>query len=137
MVHLLSLYIRNRKAQGRGRLRCKARNRYKAAPHLTVESPNKESYTIFLTQEAETKWIGTLRTNGFPPTGIYLYKIRGQTPTGVTGTRIWQGQTFNYVANSQNRNVTVAPNPLYAGQGKHLSFYPKGLTVEIYDALGT
>ena len=106
------------------------------APHLTVESPNKESYNIFLTQETETKWSGTLRTNGFPPTGIYLYKIRGQTPTGITGTRIWQGQTFNYVANSQNRNVTVAPNPLYAGQGKHLSFYPKGLTVEIYDAFG-
>ena len=106
------------------------------APHLTVESPNKDSYTIFLTQETETKWIGTLHTNGFPPTGLYLYKIRGQTPAGVTGTRIWQGRTFNYVANSQNRNVTVTPNPLYAGQGKHLSFYPKGLTVEIYDTLG-
>jgi len=107
-----------------------------SAPHLTVESPNKDSYTVFLTQETETKWIGTLRTNGFPPTGIYLYKIRGQTPAGVTGTRIWQGQTFNYVANSANRNVTVAPNPLYAGQGRHLTFYPTGLTVEIYDALG-
>ena len=108
-----------------------------SAPHLTVESPNKESYTVFLTQETETKWIGTLRTNGFPLTGVYLYKILGQTPAGVTGTRIWQGQTFNYVANSANRNVTVAPNPLYAGQGKHLSFYPKGLTVEIYDAFGS
>ena len=107
-----------------------------SAPHLTVESPDKESYTVFLTQETETKWIGTLRTNGFPPTGLYLYKIRGQTPAGVTGTRIWQGQTFNYVANSQNRNVTVTPNPLYAGQGRHLTFYPKGLTVEIYDTLG-
>ena len=107
-----------------------------SAPQLTVESPNKDNYTVFLTQETETKWIGTLRTNGFPPAGVYLYTIRGQTPTGVTGTRIWQGETFNYVANSANRNVTVAPNPLYAGQGKHLSFYPKGLTVEIYDAFG-
>ena len=72
----------------------------------------------------------------FPPTGIYLYKIRGQTPTGVAGTRIWQGQTFNYIASGANRNVTVTPNPLYAGHGKHLTFYPKGLTVEIYDAFG-
>ena len=108
-----------------------------SAPHLTAESPNKKNYTVFLTQETATKWIGTLRTNGFPPTGIYLYKIRGQTPTGVTGTRIWQGQTFNYIANSAERIVTVAPNPLYVAQGKHLSFYPKGLTVEIYDAFGS
>ncbi len=107
-----------------------------SAPHLTVESPNKESYTISLTRETETRWIGILRTNGFPPSGVYLYKIRGQTSAGVTGTRIWQGQTFNYIANSAHRNVTVAPNPLYAGQGKHLAFYPNGLTVEIYDALG-
>ena len=107
-----------------------------AAPHLTVEGPNRNEYTVFLTQATETRWFGTLRTNGFPATGIYLYKIRGQTAAGVTGTRIWQGRTFNYVANSQNRNVIVAPNPLYTGQGKHLTFYPKGLTVEIYDALG-
>ena len=107
-----------------------------ASPHLIVESPNRNEYTVFLKQETETKWVGTLRTNGFPPTGSYFYKIRGQSAAGVTGTRIWQGQTFNYVANSENRNVIVAPNPLYAGQGKHLTFYPKGLTVEIYDALG-
>ena len=107
-----------------------------ASPQLTVEGPNRNEYTVFLTQETETKWSGQLQTNGFPPTGIYLYKIRGQTIAGITGTRIWQGRTFNYVANSQNRNVIVAPNPLYTGQGKHLSFYPKGLTVEIYDALG-
>ena len=107
-----------------------------ASPHLTVEGPNRNEYTVFLTQKTKTKWFGTLRTNGFPPTGIYLYKIQGQTAAGITGTRIWQGQTFNYVANSQNRNVIVAPNPLYVGQGKHLTFYPKGLTVEIYDALG-
>ena len=49
-----------------------------ASPHLTVEGPNRNAYTVFLTQETETKWLGTLRTNGFPPTGIYLYKIRGQ-----------------------------------------------------------
>ena len=108
-----------------------------SAPHLTAESPNKDNYTVFLTQETATKWIGTLRTNGFPPTGIYLYKIRGQTPTGVTGTQIWQGRTFNYIANSAERIVTVAPNPLYVAHGKHLSFYPNGLTVEIYDAFGS
>ena len=107
-----------------------------SAPQLTVEGPDRNGYTIFLTQETETKWLGTLRTNGFPLTGIYLYKIRGQTASGVTGTRIWQGQTFSYVASRTNQNVTVAPNPLRAGQGKHLTFYPKGLTVEIYDALG-
>ena len=108
-----------------------------SAPHLTVESPNKDDYTVFLTQETATRWIGTLRTNGFPPTGIYLYEIHGQTPSGVTGTRIWRGQTFNYIANNADRIVTVAPNPLYVAQGKHLSFYPKGLTVEIYDAFGS
>ena len=107
-----------------------------AAPHLIVESPDNNDYTVVLTQETETKWLGTLRTNGFPPTGIYLYKIRGQSAAGVTGTRIWQGRTFNYIANSAHRNVMVAPNPLYAGQGKHLTFYPKGLTIEIYDSLG-
>ena len=107
-----------------------------SAPSLTVESPDRNGYTIFLTQATETKWRGTLQTNGFPTTGIYLYKIRGQTPAGVIGTRIWQGQTFSYIASHTNRNVTVAPNPLHAGQGKHLSFYPKGLTVEIYDASG-
>ncbi len=108
-----------------------------SAPHLSVESPNKDDYTVFLTQETATKWIGTLRTNGFPPTGIYLYKIRGQTLSGVTGTQIQQGQTFNYIANSAEQIVTVAPNPLYVAQGKHLSFYPNGLTVEIYDAFGS
>ena len=81
-------------------------------------------------------WRGVLQTHGFPPTGIYLYKIRGQTPAGVTGTRIWQGQTFSYIASHTHQNVAVAPNPLHAGQGKHLTFYPKGLTVEIYDASG-
>ena len=107
-----------------------------AAPHLIVESPDNNDYTVVLAQETETKWLGTLRTNGFPPTGIYLYKIRGQSAAGVTGTRIWQGRTFNYIANSAHRNVMVAPNPLYAGQGKHLTFYPKGLTIEIYDSFG-
>ena len=69
-----------------------------AAPHLTVESPNTNNYVVFLKQETDTKWIGTLRTDGFPPTGAYFYKIRGQTPAGITGTRIWQGQIFNYIA---------------------------------------
>ena len=107
-----------------------------SAPHLTVEGPDRTAYTVLLTQETATKWSGTLRTAGFPPSGFYFYEIQGQTPTGITGTRISQGRTFNYVASEQNRNVVVAPNPLYAGQGKHLTFYPKGLTVEIYDALG-
>ncbi len=107
-----------------------------SAPQLLVKSPNKDSYTIILTQESATKWRGTLRTNGFPPTGIYLYKISGKTPSGITGNKIWQGQTFKYVVNNTNRNVLVAPNPLRAGQGGHLTFYPKGLKVEIYDVLG-
>ena len=108
-----------------------------SAPLLTVDSPNRDNYTIILTQETATKWRGTLHTNGFPPTGIYLYKIHGQTPTGITGNKIWKGQTFSYLPNNTNRNVLVAPNPLRAGQGnQHLNFYPKGLTVEIYDILG-
>ena len=107
------------------------------APRLTVESPNKHNYTVNLTQESAKKWRGTLYTNGFPPTGTYLYKITGQTPSGITGKKIWQGQTFHYVANTTNRNVSVAPNPLRAGQGnQHLTFYPRGLKVEIYDILG-
>lgn len=108
-----------------------------SAPQLLVESPNRDSYTIILTQQSATKWRGTLRTNGFPPTGIYLYKISGKTPSGITGNQIWQGRTFNYVANNTNRNVLVSPNPLRTGQGsQHLTFYPRGLKVEIYDILG-
>ena len=83
-----------------------------SAPSLTVEGPDRNGYTVFLTQATETKWHGTLQTHGFPPTGIYLYKIRGQTPAGVTGNRIWQGQTFSYIASHTNQNVAVAPNPL-------------------------
>ncbi len=107
-----------------------------AAPALTVETPDNEHYTVFLTQQTGTTWRGTFRTHLFPPPGVYLYKIQGQTAAGMIGSRIWQGQTFNYVARSENRTVTVAPNPLYAGQGTHLTFYPAGLTVEIYDSLG-
>lgn len=108
-----------------------------SAPQLTVESPNRDNYTIILTQESETNWRGILRTNGFPPTGIYLYKIIGKTPSGITGYQIWQGRIFNYVAKNTNRNVSVAPNPLRAAQGsQHLTFYPRGLKVEIYDILG-
>ncbi|MYF97649.1 T9SS type A sorting domain-containing protein [Candidatus Poribacteria bacterium] len=108
-----------------------------SAPQLTVESPNRENYTVFLTQETATKWRGTLRTNGFPQTGIYLYKITGQTPSGVIGNKIWQGRIFNYVANNINKTVLVSPNPIRAGQGnQHLTFYPNGLTVEIYDVTG-
>ena len=108
-----------------------------SAPQLLVESPNRDNYTVILTQESETKWRGTLRTNGFPLTGIYLYKISGQTPTGIMGNQIWQGRIFNYVANNTNRNVSVSPNPLRAAQGsQHLTFYPRGLKVEIYDILG-
>ncbi len=107
------------------------------APQLLVESPNRDNYSIILTQESETKWRGTLRTNGFPPTGVYLYKISGKTPSGITGDKIWQGRIFNYVANNANRNVSVSPNPLRAAQGsQHLTFYPRGLKVEIYDILG-
>ena len=107
------------------------------APILDVENPNGQRQAIFLTPEIPMKWVGTLTTDGFPPTGTYLYQIRGETSAGVSGSRIWQGRTFNYVANDATRSVTVAPNPLYAGQSGHLQFYPRGLTVEIYDAQGT
>ncbi len=117
-------------------------HRLQSTPLLTVESPNGHHYTITLTREDMSaaahsdKWIGMLRTVGFPPIGTYTYRIRGQTLAGTTGTRIWNGQTFNYVASTPMQKVMVAPNPLYAGQGKHLEFYPKGLTVHIYDANG-
>lgn len=108
-----------------------------SAPSLTVESPNKDTYTVVLTQETETKWRGVLQTNGFPPTGIYLYKISGITSYGIWGDHIWQGRVFNYAVIDSNRNVTVAPNPLRSGQAnQHLTFYPKGLKVEIYDVSG-
>lgn len=106
-------------------------------PTLDVENPNGQRHLIFLTRETPMKWVGTLTTDGFPPNGTYLYQIRGETAAGVSGSRIWQGRTFNYVAKNTERNVTVAPNPLYAGQSGHLQFYPRGLTVEIYDAQGT
>ncbi len=105
-------------------------------PHLKVETPDRNRYAVLLKRETETKWIGTFRTTGFPPIGTYFYKIHGETAGGVAGTQIWQGQTFNYMASRANQTVTVAPNPLHAGQGQHLTFYPKGLTVEIYDTLG-
>ena len=90
-----------------------------------------------MTQETGTKWRGTLRTNGFPPTGTYLYNISGQSLTGKIGTQIWQGRIFNYAAKNTDRNVLVAPNPLRAGEAnQHLTFYPKGLKVEIYDVSG-
>ena len=106
-------------------------------PTLDVENPNGQRHLIFLTRETPMKWVGTLTTDGFPPNGTYLYQIRGETAAGVSGFQIWQGRTFNYVAKNTERNVTVAPNPLYAGQSGHLQFYPRGLTVEIYDAQGT
>jgi hypothetical protein len=90
-----------------------------------------------LTQETATKWRGTLRTNGFPPTGIYLYTIRGKTPSGITGNQIWQGRIFNYAVKYTDRNVVVAPNPIRPEHGnQHISFYPNGLSVEIYDISG-
>lgn len=108
-----------------------------SAPHLTVESPNRDKYTITLTQETATKWRGTLLTNGFPPGGIYLYTIRGKTHSGVTGNQIWQGRIFNYAAKYTDRNVVVAPNPIRPEHGnQHISFYPNGLSVEIYDISG-
>lgn len=108
-----------------------------SAPRLSVENPNRDNYTIILTQETATKWEGTLDTNGFPPAGIYLYKISGQTSSGITGTQIWQGRIFNYSVKNTDRNVVVAPNPIRPEHGnQHVSFYPNGLTVEIYDITG-
>ena len=125
------------RAVGEWRVEVRSTQALQSAPSLSVESPNRDGYTVFLRQETSTKWSGTLRTNGFPPTGTYIYQIHGTAANGLISTRISQGQTFNYVASHAKRHVTVAPNPLRAGQGnQHLSFYPKGLTVEIYDALG-
>lgn len=108
-----------------------------SAPYLTIESPDRDNYTITLTQETATKWRGTLRTNGFPPAGIYLYTIRGKTPSGATGNQIWQGRVFNYAVKYTGRNVMVAPNPIRPEHGnQHISFYPNGLSVEIYDISG-
>ncbi len=107
------------------------------APLLSVAAPNRDNYTINLSQESATKWHGTLHTNGFPPTGIYLYQISGRNLSGKTGHRIWQGQSFSYLQNSTHRTVVVAPNPIRPEFGnQHLSFYPKGLRVEIYDVTG-
>lgn len=108
-----------------------------SAPMLSVEAPNRDTYNITLSQVSPTKWRGTLQTNGFPATGIYLYKISGKNLSGKTGNRIWQGQSFSYLQNSTNRKVVVAPNPIRPALGnQHLSFYPKGLKVEIYDVTG-
>ncbi|MCG9128017.1 T9SS type A sorting domain-containing protein [Candidatus Poribacteria bacterium] len=108
-----------------------------SAPSLTVESPDRDNYTITLTQETATKWKGTLRTNGFPSAGIYLYTIQGKTSSGVTGNQIWQGRIFNYAIKYTERNVVVAPNPIRPEHGnQHISFYPNGLNVEIYDISG-
>ena len=109
-----------------------------SAPQLTVETPNRNNYNIPLIQESATKWRGIYYTNGFPQTGLYLYKIVGKTPAGIIGNQIWQGRIFNYVANNtNNRKVVVAPNPVHALQSnQHLTFFPNGLTVEIYDVAG-
>ena len=108
-----------------------------SAPLLSVAAPNRDNYNIILSQESATKWSGTLHTNGFPPTGIYLYKISGRNLSGKTGNKIWQGQSFSYLQNSTNRKVVVAPNPIRPALGnQHISFYPKGLKVEIYDVTG-
>lgn len=108
-----------------------------SAPQLTIESPNRENSNISLTQETTTKWRGIFYTNGFPQSGIYLYNISGITPSGMSGSQIWQGKTFKYVANDIDKNVFVIPNPLNAGQGsQHITFIPNGLSIEIYDVTG-
>lgn len=124
-------------ATGKWNVEVQSTHPLQSAPHLTVESPNRDNYTVTLTQQDATKWSGTLRTIGFPPTGIYLYKISGQTPSGVMGNQIWQGRIFNYAVKNTDRNVVVAPNPIRPEHGnQHVSFYPNGLTVEIYDITG-
>ena len=108
-----------------------------SAPLLSVETPNKDNYNVNLSKVSPTKWHGTLHTNGFPPTGIYLYKISGKNLSGKMGNRIWQGQSFSHLHNSTHRKVVVAPNPIRQTSGnQHLSFYPKGLKVKIYDVTG-
>lgn len=125
------------RAIGEWQVEVRSTHELQSAPLLNAESPNRKIHQIILTRETPTKWVGTLTTDGFPSTGTYLYQIRGETLDGVAGSRIWHGRTFNYVAKNTMPNVTVAPNPLYAGQSGHLQFYPRGLRVEIYDAQGT
>ena len=89
---------------------------------LSVEAPNRNTYNITLSQVSPTKWRGTLQTNGFPATGIYLYKISGKNLSGKTGNSIWQGQSFHYLQNSTNRKVVVAPNPIRPSSGTPTPF---------------
>ncbi|MDE0505856.1 MAG: hypothetical protein OXI86_17400, partial [Candidatus Poribacteria bacterium] len=110
--------------------------RLPAAPRLSVRLPDGTAHTVNLSTKSEAKWSGKLMLNGFPPEGVYAYHIVGKTASGTAGTRILKGGTFHYAPQSAERNLAVAPNPLYASRDDCIYFYPKGMNVKIYNSHG-
>ena len=107
-----------------------------AAPRLTVSLPDGSSHTVHLSGKSSARWSGRLAVNGFPPGGVYTFHIVGKAISGMTGTQILRGRTFHYAPQSADRNLAVAPNPLYTSKDECIYFYPKGLRVRIYDTHG-
>ena len=107
-----------------------------AAPLLTARLPDGSVHPVNLSRNSSARWSGTLMLNGFPPSGIYTYHIVGKTDSGTAGTQILKGHTFHYVPQSAERNLAVAPNPLYASRDDCIYFYPRGMKVRIYDSHG-
>ena len=107
-----------------------------AAPRLTVSFPDGSAHTVNLSSKSNARWSGKLMLNGFPPAGIYTYHIMGKTESGSAGTQILNGRTFQYAPQSAERNLAVAPNPLYASRDESIYFYPRGMKVKIYDTNG-
>ena len=107
-----------------------------AAPRLTVSLPDGSSHTVHLSGESSARWSGKLAVNGFPPGGVYTFHIVGKAISGMTGAQILRGRTFHYAPQSADRNLAVAPNPLYTSKDECIYFYPKGLRVRIYDTHG-
>jgi hypothetical protein len=107
-----------------------------AAPRLTVSLPDGSAHAVNLSSKSNARWSGKLMLNGFPPIGIYTYHIMGKTQSGSTGTRILKGRTFHYAPQFAERNLAVAPNPLYASRDDCIYFYPRGMKVKIYDTHG-
>ena len=106
------------------------------APRLSARSPNGSVHTVNLSRRSDVRWSGKLMLNGFPPAGVYTYHIMGKTESEPTGAQILKGRTFHYAPQSAERNLAVAPNPLYASRDDCIYFYPKGMKVKIYDSHG-
>ena len=107
-----------------------------AAPLLTARLPDGSVHPVSLGWNSSARWSGTLMLNGFPPVGVYTYHIVGKTESGTAGTQILKGRTFHYAPQSAERNLAVAPNPLYASRDDCIYFYPRGMKVRIYDSHG-